>query len=343
MHAGRWPVLRSVAAGMMQFHANNSALGLEKIGLAPGETDFNIERIVRMAAMALNASRAGFSVFSQGVRVDVAAHGEELHIGPDQTSIAATAVQTGAPIYRHGRDLMLPNQSAAVVGSAAAAPVLAVDGSVIGALWLGRADQTSLQDDYGWRVLNDSVRLIEDSLHMRQSAIRDELTGLHNRRFFDDQLHNEWFRCMRKKEPLGLILLDLDHFKSINDTAGHSAGDAVIRAVAKVLKAQLHRASDSLCRYGGEEFAVLQPGSDAAMTQALANTLRKAVAALGLAHPGDPVAGLGVVTISLGVANAIPRREDSVMRLVETADQALYLAKTSGRNQVQVVAIAPDA
>ncbi len=324
---------------MIQYHVHNQPLGLEKIGIYPGQTDFNIDRIVRMAAMATDCEEAGFSIFSRGMRVDVATHGGQIHIGPDAISVAALVMAWGQPIYQDGKNLVLPNQPDGFSGAVAAAPVLTPKGDVIGVLWLGRRSPVSLQNDANWKVINDCVRLIEDSLSLRQTALRDELTGLYNRRFFDEQLQSEWHRCLRREEPMSLLLLDLDRFKSINDTAGHCAGDRVIRQVANVLEGQSHRAGDSISRYGGEEFAILKPGCTAQASVKLANALRAAVETAGLAHPGESVRDGGVVTVSVGVVTLLPSPCGSVQELIHAADQAMYAAKRSGRNQVCQAAV----
>lgn len=169
---------------------------------------------------------------------------------------------------------------------------------------------------------------------LRSQALIDGLTGVANRRRFDEALQIEWRRGQRNQSPLSLLIMDIDHFKLYNDHYGHQAGDDCLRAVATTLKAQLFRAHDLCARYGGEEFVCLLP--DCATENALtkAEELRQAVESLGLPHAASPTAAQ--VTISLGLAATIPdNRESGAEELLKTADAALYLAKRGGRNRVQ--------
>jgi diguanylate cyclase (GGDEF)-like protein len=180
--------------------------------------------------------------------------------------------------------------------------------------------------------LEQKTRALEDANAHLGSAIetlhristQDGLTGLSNRRHFDDTLVLEWRRAMRNGMPLSLLLLDVDFFKIYNDEQGHQAGDDVLRGVANVLRETVQRAADIVARYGGEEFVVLLPETDAGHAQVIAETLRR-----GIEH-------LGTVTASLGVATQVPSREGSAHELVRKADEALYLAKKQGRNRVVV-------
>lgn len=159
---------------------------------------------------------------------------------------------------------------------------------------------------------------------LRKLTITDPLTGIHNRRHFLDQLEHELQRHSRTRRPLSLIMLDIDHFKRINDGFGHDAGDRVLRELCRRIAARLRRI-DMFCRLGGEEFIVICPETDAAQALHLAEQLRQLVEAL-------PFAGVGRVTASFGVSCA--RLGDSHERLLQRADQALYAAKGSGRNRV---------
>lgn len=159
----------------------------------------------------------------------------------------------------------------------------------------------------------------------------DGLTGIPNRRRFDQMLENEWQRAMRGQTPLSLLLMDLDGFKTFNDRHGHLAGDDCLKTVARALAHITHRASDLVCRYGGEEFACLLPGTDAAGARHVAETMRLQVGQLAI--PLAPHEGYGHVTLSLGMATLIPERDADARALLAMADAALYRAKAGGRNQ----------
>lgn len=167
-------------------------------------------------------------------------------------------------------------------------------------------------------------------------AIEDSLTGLANRRRFDERLKEEWARAYRDRSSLALLMIDVDHFKAYNDEYGHPAGDACLRLVAKVIAAETQRAGDLAARYGGEEFAMLLPNTDAAGCARVGERIRNAVHQAGLVHRSNPVAGC--VTASIGGAACRPalERTAGVASLVEAADQALYAAKEAGRNRLMM-------
>jgi len=166
---------------------------------------------------------------------------------------------------------------------------------------------------------------------MSELVLTDPLTGLANRRHFDRTLASEWDRSVREKHPLGLLMIDIDHFKAFNDSHGHAAGDDCLKAVAQALRTHCARPGDLVCRWGGEEFAVILPGTDTAGAGHLAHELVEVVRALGLAHGKSDVSPC--VTISAGSASAVPSDAGSAAALVEKADAALYAAKQSGRNR----------
>lgn len=158
-------------------------------------------------------------------------------------------------------------------------------------------------------------------------ATRDPLTGLLNRNAFQDRLQNAWDASLRSGEPIGILLLDLDHFKSINDTWGHGTGDEVLKKVAGVLTKSA-RKPDIVARYGGEEFIVLLPTADLSEIKATSERLRLAIEALQWCEPGPKK-----VTASIGGISTPASQEGSHGELISRADSALYEAKESGRNR----------
>lgn len=162
----------------------------------------------------------------------------------------------------------------------------------------------------------------------------DGLTGISNRRHLEIRLNQEWDRCQRHGRPLSLVMIDVDHFKPFNDHYGHGNGDDCLRHVAMALSACTRRSSDMLARYGGEEFVALLPDTTADEAVRTADGLRKAVQSLGIAHGYSQSAD--VVTASLGVATVVPGKSTTVAQLMESADEALYLAKRAGRNCVRM-------
>ncbi len=181
----------------------------------------------------------------------------------------------------------------------------------------------------GARISNDGVRSARS--RYERLASTDALTGLANRRRFDEVLEAEWKRAGRMNSPLALIMLDIDYFKAFNDTYGHPAGDRCLQQVARTLSDLLKRPTDIVARYGGEEFVALLPSTDTTGAIALAETLRESIADLQIGHAAS---SLGRLTASLGVATAVPAPGERPDVLVTCADAALYEAKRGGRNRV---------
>lgn len=167
---------------------------------------------------------------------------------------------------------------------------------------------------------------------LRSLAFLDGLTGVANRRRFDEFMDAEWRRSRRSGATMALIMVDIDNFKHYNDTYGHLAGDVCLQAVARALNGALKRAQDLMARYGGEEFACVLPETDLVGGRRLAETLLEAVRDLAIPHDGVPP---GSVTISLGVASQVPEREAAPENLLAKADARLYEAKAGGRNRVE--------
>jgi len=197
---------------------------------------------------------------------------------------------------------------------------------------------------YGLRSTAAQMRHIEradvlqrDRSELQAIAWTDALTGVANRRFLDRALAGGWRSERDASQSLSVLMIDIDHFKLLNDRCGHAAGDACLRAVAQALRLALVRPVDVLARYGGEEFAALLPEADAAGARVVAERLRSAVLALAISNPDSP---LGIVSVSIGAASALLPPRASAAALVEAADKALYEAKCAGRNQVRAAVAA---
>jgi diguanylate cyclase (GGDEF)-like protein/PAS domain S-box-containing protein len=194
-------------------------------------------------------------------------------------------------------------------------------------------------------VMRDITDRKNLELELSELALIDSLTGLANRRAFDQALEREWRRTLREGLEMSLLLLDLDHFKRFNDQYGHQVGDDCLRAVAAAILNTVRRPEDIAARYGGEEIAVILPNTQNASAMLIAEKLRSAVEGLRLPHSANPEGG-GWVTASVGAATAISRSGGTIVMpqtLLSAADAALYNAKREGRNRVATsLFLAPD-
>lgn len=192
----------------------------------------------------------------------------------------------------------------------------------------------ALQRDEAFRFLRESQQnLAHANIELQKLAALDSLTGIANRRKFDEVIAAEWQRGQREKKPLSLLMCDVDCFKLYNDRYGHLAGDLCLKKTAAILTEHLKRPADLAVRYGGEEFAIILPDTDADGAMMIAEACRGHLAALAIGNPDAPAA---VVTMSVGVCTLVPSRESSFEAMIERADKALYAAKSGGRNQVQL-------
>jgi diguanylate cyclase (GGDEF)-like protein len=182
------------------------------------------------------------------------------------------------------------------------------------------------------KVAERTEALEEANRQLATLSVTDALTGVANRRRFDEVLKAEWQRALRSAQPLGAAMVDIDQFKRYNDHYGHAAGDACLRDVARSLQQGLRQDIDLLARYGGEEFAIIVPGADRAAVHQVAERAREAVAAAQRPHAE---ADHRIVTVSIGVAAMMPSPERSPQDLFAAADAALYDAKRNGRNRVE--------
>ncbi|AIL63295.1 response regulator [Pseudomonas alkylphenolica] len=198
-----------------------------------------------------------------------------------------------------------------------------------------RSYLTLLQRDEAYRALRVSQQqLLDTNLVLQRLMNSDGLTGLSNRRHFDEYLELEWRRAMREQAQLSLLMIDVDYFKAFNDTFGHLAGDEALRKVAEAIRGSCARPSDLPARYGGEEFALVLPNTSPGGARLVAEKLRQSVVAMNIAHD-LPVAN-SCLTVSIGLATLTPGIGSHCRQLISAADKGLYLAKNSGRNQVGI-------
>ena len=213
-------------------------------------------------------------------------------------------------------------------------------GSTNGTFCQGERIERHVLED-GDKILVGSSTVLKFTYHdsldelfqrqMYESALRDDLTKAFNKKYFTERLESEFVFAMRSQAPLSLVVFDLDHFKEVNDTYGHPAGDQVLAGVARLI-AGLIRAEDIFARVGGEEFAVICRGTDQAQATIVAERMRQTVAAYSFPVEGKSLA----VAISAGIASLPDSRIIDAQALVGAADQALYEAKRTGRNRVCV-------
>jgi len=211
---------------------------------------------------------------------------------------------------------------------------LIVQKAEIGFLMIGRPKETEYGKDE-WRFLrtiSNYCAMTIDNTKLYSLAITDPLTGLNNRRYFLSRLEREMERAAQKNEPVSVMIIDIDHFKRVNDTWGHPSGDQVLKELALRLNEQ--KDERSLCfRIGGEEFAILISGADKDSAREKAENFRKAVSITPFVFSSDGKEISKTITISVGLA-VYPEDAEQVDTIIAKADQALYLAKTGGRNKV---------
>ena len=198
-----------------------------------------------------------------------------------------------------------------------------------------RSYLTLLQRDEAYRALRVSQQqLLDTNLMLQRLMNSDGLTGLSNRRHFDEYLELEWRRATREQQQLSLLMIDVDYFKVYNDSFGHLAGDEALRQVAEAIRGSCSRPTDLPARYGGEEFALVLPNTSPGGARLVAEKLRQTVH--GLAIPPTAPQADSRLTVSIGLATQTPPLGSHCRQLISAADKGLYLAKDSGRNQVGI-------
>jgi diguanylate cyclase (GGDEF)-like protein len=292
--AGRWALIAEPIAEMLE---------AERVVIALRDVETNGERIVFDSQVAIELPES------------------EVPEG----SLARAVLERGETIARSEG------------GSVAAGAPIRFGNAVLGAIVLYRvhADLTQLPLlessalYLGSRIQSEGA--LQATRQFARLALIDGLTGVANRRKFDDALEAEWSRARREGTCLAVVMIDIDYFKSFNDNYGHQAGDLCLQQVARALAECMQRPADLFARYGGEEFVALLPSTDIAGATALAERLRGALARIRVSHSGS---SLGYVTLSAGVAAAYVGADATALDLVAKADAALYDAKIAGRNRV---------
>ena len=198
-----------------------------------------------------------------------------------------------------------------------------------------RSYMTLLQRDAAYRALRVSQQqLLDTNLVLQRLMNSDGLTGLSNRRHFDEYMELEWRRAMREQAQISLLMIDVDYFKSYNDNFGHLEGDEALRKVATAIREASSRPSDLPARYGGEEFALVLPNTSPGGARLVAEKLRQTVAGMRIPHV-FPAEG-AILSVSIGLSTMTPEPGSNCRQLILAADKGLYMAKNNGRNQVGI-------
>lgn len=312
---------------------------IERLGIDADTRDLSLDRIVRLTAIAMGCPMASFSVRYATDQFYVATHGFEMPAVPSDITICGVMTERGEacevsslsqhPDFKDNPAVVMENG----IEFYASHPVFAPGGQVIGVLCVMDTMSRNLSLSQS-RLLAEYAAMIEDALELRSLSIRDTLTRLYNRRYFDNRGREEWRRAMRHQVPITIAVLDVDYFKQYNDHFGHQRGDEALVHVADCLNNSFHRVGDIVARYGGEEFAMLLPTTPMHHAEVLLDRVRENILGLGIAHPNSEA---GLLTVSIGISCADSKAalmEHDLHAFLDRADQALYEAKSRGRNRI---------
>lgn len=315
---------------------------IERMALTDPSYDASFDRIVRLLRSITGASAAAFTVLDGGRQFYKAHEGITQRETPRDVSFCTHTIEQPElmvvpdalqdPRFASSPLVNGPHGHRFYAGM----PVRAPSGLPLGALCILDRQPRQIGDTER-QCIDDLRDALEESLMLRSLAIVDPLTGLFNRRYFEDVASREWTRGLAAQAPLAVCMIDIDHFKKYNDTYGHPAGDACLRSVARCLRQGARRVGDLAARMGGEEFALLLPRISAEQAREAAAQILGLIADSAIEHRASP---FGRVTASIGVAMVTDPRTQSLGEALGAADAALYAAKTAGRN---TAVLAPES
>ncbi len=311
---------------------------VDQLNLTNTNFEESFDRLTRLIRYVMDVPVATFTVVDGNRQFFKSVQGLEVRELPRETAFCAHAILTDeamvvpdATLDERFKDNVLVT-GVPSIRFYAGMPIRAPNGLPVGTLCAIDSRPRELAPEQ-LALLGDLRDILEETLLLRSLSVRDHLTGLFNRRYFDEFFEREWRRGYRSTMPLSVLLIDIDHFKSFNDTSGHQAGDRTLKLVAHHLYSQLRRGGDIAARVGGEEFVIVLPETNSADAAGVAVHLRESIAKLAVSHPSSPER---VLTISVGGAT-IDTAEGSLLgqnALLARADGALYEAKNAGRNRV---------
>ena len=310
---------------------------IERLTLTDPSYDASFDRIVRLLKSLTGTSAAAFTVLEGGRQFYKAHEGIDQRETPRDVSFCTHTIEQGDMlVVDDARADPRFSDSALVCGPGghcfyAGLPVRAPSGLPVGALCILDEQPRQLTSEQR-TSLEDLRGMLEESLMLRALAVVDALTGLFNRRHFEETVTREWLRGFAVQLPLAVCMLDIDHFKRYNDSYGHASGDACLRRVAGALQTGARRFGDVLARIGGEEFALVLPNTDARTAGEIGDTIHRAIAELDIPHQHNPG---GRVTASIGIAivDRAGTEGETFEQALARADAALYRAKETGRNR----------
>lgn len=312
---------------------------IDRMMLTDPGFDVSFDRIVRLLKNLLGTDGAAFTVIEGDRQFLKAYEGFEHREAARDVSFCTHTIEQPGPLFVEDARLDARFAESPFVTEEkfcfyAGLPVRSPSGLPVGALCvLDRKPRTLSPEEA--QALVDLRGALEESLVLRSMAVIDSLTGLHNRRYFEDTVEREWRRGFAVQVPLAVVMLDVDFFKKYNDRYGHPAGDACLKAVAAALQHGARRVGDVLARLGGEEFVMVLPHTRRDEALKIAARIQADLAARQIAH-ADSATGFVTVSIGIAVVDSTDGEHNSLKAALDRADAALYQAKERGRNQAVV-------
>lgn len=315
---------------------------IHRLGLTTHNIEQAFENVIELVKLATDMPVCLFSIVEGNRQFFKAKRGIEISETPRDVAICAYAIEQvdTSKLFvienaeEDGRFRFNPLVTGPMhLRFYAGIPVHALGNIPVGTLCV-IDEQPRIMTEKIEQTLRNAKELVETILAARSEAIRDHLTGLFNRKFFDECFQREWRRAYRESIPVTVMLADIDHFKAYNDHYGHQAGDECLIQVANILKQCVHRSGDMVARYGGEEFVFVLPSTDIDGAAKLSQRIVQAVREANIPHEAS---ASGRVTISMGYSVAMQASDlnNDGLIILGAADEALYHAKDDGRDQVK--------